>query len=191
VAAVENEIRSRLLKAGGLAFVEEDDISFPEPETLISVITAAGGIPCYPVLLDDAAGNYTEFERDPEALWNELTARGVGCIELIPGRNNLERLGEFVRFFDSKGFVITFGTEHNTPDLAPLTVSAAGKEDLPDYLLETSWKGCCVIAAHQYLTASGLEGFTDDKGRARLHMYDTFVQTGKYVIEHYLRETRK
>ncbi|MBN1158125.1 MAG: hypothetical protein JXA61_01990, partial [Bacteroidales bacterium] len=50
---IENEIRSNLLKAGGKAFVEEDENAFMEIEEIISIILDAGGIPCYPVLLDD------------------------------------------------------------------------------------------------------------------------------------------
>jgi len=33
-------------------------------EEVIEIITNAGGIPCYPVLLDDRNGNYTEYEKD-------------------------------------------------------------------------------------------------------------------------------
>ncbi len=50
-AALENEIRSNLLKSGGAAFVEEDESSFLELKKIIKIIIKAGGIPCYPVLL--------------------------------------------------------------------------------------------------------------------------------------------
>ncbi|MBK7713123.1 MAG: hypothetical protein IPJ37_20920 [Bacteroidales bacterium] len=61
-AALENEIRSNLLKSGGAAFVEEDEKSFLELKKIIKIIINAGGIPCYPVLLDDPNGKFTEFE---------------------------------------------------------------------------------------------------------------------------------
>lgn len=63
-AAVENEIRSKLLKAGGAAFVPEDPKAFLPMETVCQIIKAAGGIPTYPFLADDAKGNFTDFEGD-------------------------------------------------------------------------------------------------------------------------------
>ena len=33
-------------------------------------------------------------------------------------------LKNFVEFFHNKGFIITFGTEHNTPEMIPLTVTS-------------------------------------------------------------------
>jgi len=67
-AALENEIRSNLLKTGGAAFVREDESSFIELKKIIKIIHEAGGIPCYPVLLDDPSGKFTEFEADKDKL---------------------------------------------------------------------------------------------------------------------------
>lgn len=61
---MENEIRSKLLKAGGAAFVPEDPKAFLPMETVCQIIKAAGGIPTYPFLADDAKGNFTDFEGD-------------------------------------------------------------------------------------------------------------------------------
>jgi hypothetical protein len=166
-AAVENEIRSRLLKAGGAAFVEEDPDAFPGLEDIISVIRGGGGIPCYPVLLDDNKGWLTEFEADPEALFRNLTSRNISCIELIPGRNDIDRLRDFVTFFHERGFVITFGTEHNTPSLEPLTVSARNGISLDEMLQGINFEGACVIAAHQYLRAKGEAGYPGFAGKGR------------------------
>ena len=98
-AALENEIRSNLLKSGGAAFVEEDEKSFLELKKIIRIIIKAGGIPCYPVLLDDPSGKFTEFESDPEKLYQSLKDLGIECIELIPGRNDLYYSKEFCRIF--------------------------------------------------------------------------------------------
>ena len=125
-SALENEIRSNLLKSGGAAFVEEDENSFLELKKIIKIIIKAGGIPCYPVLLDDPSGKFTEFETDPEKLYASLKHLGIECIELIPGRNDFTILKNFVEFFHNKGFIITFGTEHNTPEMIPLTVTTRG-----------------------------------------------------------------
>jgi len=187
VAALENEIRGNLLKSGGKAFVEEDDKAFLSIEQVIELITKAGGIPCYPVLLDDKNGNYTEYEADKQALYDDLTKRNIACIELIPGRNDFNHFKEFVRFFDSKGFVITFGTEHNAPDMIPLTCDTRGKKPLDDELRKISFEGTCVIAAHQYLKTNGLDGFIDQNGIPKITEKHYFVELGKAVIERFVR----
>ena len=68
VAALENEIRGNLLKAGGAAFVSEDPKAFLSLEEVIDLIIDAGGIPCYPVLLDFGNGNFTGYEANKEKL---------------------------------------------------------------------------------------------------------------------------
>ena len=142
-SSVENEIRSNLLKAGGTAFVPEDPKAFLSLEEVIELIIDAGGIPCYPVLLDDANGNFTDYEEDKEKLLKELVKNDVYCIELIPGRNDYEILKDFVSFFHENGFVITFGTEHNTPQLEPLKVSCRGGVPLDKELMHQLRRRCC------------------------------------------------
>jgi hypothetical protein len=189
-ASLENEIRSNLLKAGGAAFVEEDERSFLELKKIIEIIIESGGIPCYPVLLDDAAGKFTEFEEDPEKLYNSLLKLGVGCIELIPGRNDFGILKSFVEYFDSKGFIIIFGTEHNTPEMIPLTVSARGIKPLDESLKRIAWRGASVIAAHQYLRAQNLPGYLDKNGLPQINEKNKFEQLGQFVIEYFLNNNK-
>jgi hypothetical protein len=186
-AALENEIRSNLLKAGGAAFVKEDENSFMELEKIIKIIMNAGGIPCYPVLLDDPAGKFTEFENDPERLCSALTSKSIGCVEFIPVRNDPGTLKDFVDFFNKKGFVITFGTEHNTPELIPLTVTARGSLPLDDTMKQIAWEGACVIAAHQYLRAQNRQGIVLDDGTLSLKQKEELVKLGRIVIEYFLK----
>jgi hypothetical protein len=188
-AALENEIRSNLLKAGGRAFVPEDPNTFlPLPE-IIEIILDAGGIPCYPVLLDDATGNYTEYEADKQSLLQELESMNVSCIELIPGRNELARLRDFVHFFHDHKFIITFGTEHNTPELSPLLITARGSQPLDPDLKKISWEGAAVIAAHQYLHAQGEEGYVKMDGRANRDQRNDFIELGKAVMTKFIQES--
>ncbi len=186
-ASLENEIRSNLLKAGGAAFVEEDERSFFDLKRVIDIIVEGGGIPCYPVLLDDLAGKCTEFENDPEKLYISLTKLGVGCIELIPGRNDFSILKNFVGFFDKKRFIITFGTEHNTPEMIPLTVTSRGRKPLDESLKKIGWKGASVIAAHQYLRAQNKPGYIDHNGLVRFSEKEDFESLGQLVIEYFFK----
>lgn len=191
IPGIENEIRSSLLKAGGKAFVEEDDNAFMGIDEIIEIIISAGGIPCYPVLLDDVSGNYTEYEKEPEHLWQELTKRKIGCIELIPGRNDAFHLEKYINFFHGKGFIILLGTEHNTPEMLPLTCDTRGKAPLSAGMQKISYEGACVTAAHQYLRARGLSGFTDPEGSPRTADRDEFIRVGNAVINYYLQSFTK
>jgi hypothetical protein len=187
-AALENEIRSNILKSGGTAFVPEDESSFLELKKIIRIIIKAGGIPCYPVLLDDPSGKCTEFEADPEMLYSTLKGLGIECIELIPGRNDLKILKSFVEFFYKKGFIITFGTEHNTPEMIPLTVSTRGSVPLDESLKKIAWEGACVIAAHQYLRADGRQGYVLPDGTHSADQMKELINLGQLVIEYFLNK---
>jgi len=190
-SAFEGELRSRLLKAGGKAFVPEDATSFlPIPE-LMDIIIDAGGIPCYPVLLDDKNGNYTKFEEDKETLYERLTELGVGAVELIPGRNNIEHLRSFVRFFHEKRFLVTFGTEHNTPEMTPLTVTASGGVELDNFLKDVLNDNTCILIAHQSLISEGKEGFLDSSGRCKTEQRTEFVLLGENILEQYFQNKAK
>jgi hypothetical protein len=187
-AALENEIRSYLLKSGGKAFVEETESSFLELKKIIRIIIKAGGIPCYPVLLDDASGKLTEFENDPEQLYNSLNKLGIECIELIPGRNDFHILKKFAEFFHKKGFIIIFGTEHNTPEMIPLTITTRGSIALDESLKKIGWEGACVIAAHQYLRADGRQGYVLPDGSHSATQKNDLVKLGQLVIEYYIKK---
>ena len=186
VPALENKIRARLLKKGGVAYAKENEKAFPEIEKVIEIIVNAGGIPCYPVLLDDKNGNFTEYESDPVKLLEKLKEKNVSSIELIPGRNDFNKLKEFVLFFDKKGFVITLGTEHNTPAMEPVTVSCREGKVLDRELVSISYRGTSVIAAHQYLHAQGREGYIRADGTVRTDKKKYFEQLGDAVIRKFI-----
>ncbi len=185
VAALENEIRGNLLKAGGAAFVTEDPKAFLSLEEVIDLIIDAGGIPCYPVLLDDPKGVCTGYEADKEKLLHELIKNDVYSIELIPGRNDFNILKDFVTYFNKNGFVITFGTEHNTPQLVPMKITCRGGVPPDSELLQINYEGTAVIAAHQYLIANGDEGYLKGK-KAKTVEKEYFVELGKAVIARFI-----
>lgn len=184
-SAVEIEIRNNLLKAGGKAFVEEDEKAFLSVDAVIDIIINAGGIPCYPVLLDDPKGLITDYESDTQALFAELSRKGIFCIELIPGRNDASILENFVKFFHSRDFIVLFGTEHNTPDLIPLTVSCRHRVPLTDELKKISSDGACIIAAHQYLRARNTDSGVSRWKELAPEEKISLLKLGKAVIYHF------
>lgn len=185
-AGLENEIRGNLLKSGGRAFVPEDDKAFLSLEQVKELIIQAGGIPCYPVLLDNPKGEFTDFEGDYEKLYDQLVEKNVYMLELIPGRNKPEIMEEFVNFFNDRGFVITFGTEHNTPQLDPITVYGGDGQELSPAMKKIGYEGACVIAAHQYMKSMGEKGYLDKHGKAKVNKRDEFIELGNVVIKKFL-----
>ena len=109
--------------------------------------------------------------------------RDVYSIELIPGRNKPAILENFVRFFNERGFVITLGTEHNTPKLDPITVFDGEGKELSAEMQQICYEGACVIAAHQELVRKGKEGYLDASGKAKLEERGAFIQQGDQVIK--------
>jgi len=152
-AGLEEELRARLLKAGAPAFVPEDEKAFLPLEEIVQIIRDAGGIPTYPMLLDGTGGAITTFESGKEQLAENLAGRGFKSVELIPLRNKPEILKDYAEFFYREGFMVSFGTEHNTTAMRPVTVDCNGGVALDDTLLNISFNGAACLAAHQYLVS--------------------------------------
>lgn len=159
-AALQNEIRSHLMKAGKPAFVPETFVGFDHAYRLV---LALGGIPCYPVLID-GANPLCGYEADVDALIAATHDRRIFCNEFIPIRNTPEILTRYVLALRRAGFVVTAGTEHNTRDLIPIAPTCLDGEPIPDEVDAIFREGACVVAAHQYLTQNGKPGFVDSNG---------------------------
>lgn len=185
-AAVENEIRSVLLKSGGVAFVQEDPDSFLSLESVREMILYADGIPTYPLLADDAHGNFTEFEADKEMLANELKSNGIYSVEFIPMRNSKARLEEYASWFEQQGFIVSFGSEHNTPDLLPVRLLSREGTELDDDLKNINYRGACTIAAHQYLKANGEAGYLQNDGTPLINEQDKYISLGNALIRNFI-----
>lgn len=183
-AAIENELRNNLLKAGGPAFIPEPAEAFLESELVCRMIRNQGGIPTYPFLADDANGNFTPFESSKEKAAEILKERNIWSVEFITTRNSLEVLEDYVQFFYNEGFVVTLGTEHNTPAMEPVELFARKRTELSGLLKEINYHGACVVAAHQYLTATEGNGYLDLNGKPDKTNRDQYVKIGMALIEH-------
>ena len=148
-AALENELRSRLLKAGGPAFVPEEPNAFLPVESVQEIIEAAGGITTYPFLGDNAQGGFTDFEADLQKAVDQLRALGIHSAEFITTRNSTAVLEQYAAYLEDEGFIVSFGSEHNTPAMEPLRLRTRDSEALSDKLLAINYRGACAIAAHQ------------------------------------------
>lgn len=148
-AKVENELRSRLLKAGGPAFVPEEPKAFLPLSTVRQIIEAAGGIPTYPFLGDDASGRFTDFESDLQQAADNLKKRGIRSAEFITTRNTAFVLEQYASYLEDEGFTVCFGSEHNTPAMEPVRLRTRDASVLSDKLKDINYRGACFIAAHQ------------------------------------------
>ena len=148
-AKLENELRGKLLKAGGPAFVPESPEAFLPMKTVQDIIEAAGGIPTYPFLADDAKGNFTDFEGDLVKAADTLKKRGFRGVEFITTRNTTAVLEQYAGYLEDEGFIVSFGSEHNTPAMEPVKLRTRDAEELSAKLKAINWRGACAIAAHQ------------------------------------------
>jgi hypothetical protein len=182
-AGIENEIRKNLLKAGGTAFVPENNDAFPEVEDIRQIILHAGGIPTYPFLADDPHGNFTDFEEDKEIAVKILKNRGIFSVEFITTRNTIAVLEDYAGYCWDNGMVVTFGSEHNTPAMEPIRLSAANGVELTPKLMDINYNGACIIVAHQHLNRIGEQGYIDEDGLPNLAKRDEFVKVGNEIIK--------
>ena len=183
-SAVQEAIRSNLMKAGKPAFVPEAATSFDDAYRLVLEL---GGIPCYPTLADGATP-ICAFEDPAESLAERLLSRGIYCAELIPVRNRPEVVDRYVTALRSSGIVVMAGTEHNTERMIPLEPKPLGGAPLSDLARRAFWEATCVVAAHQELVGSGRPGYVDGDGRLTAGYADAetriraFSEIGAHLI---------
>lgn len=156
---MQGEVRSRLLKSGTPGFAPEVPLSF---EAAYAYVLAMGGIPCYPTLADGVTP-VCPFEDPAERLAAQLVERGIHLAELIPIRNKVAVVDEYVAAFRAAGIEVVAGTEHNTADRIPFD-PACTDGPMSDYARAEFWRGTCIVAAHQERVAAGLPGYVDDGG---------------------------
>jgi hypothetical protein len=82
-----------------------------------------------------------------------------------------------------RGFLITFGTEHNSPGTKPLEVKAAGDHELDDDLIGINFEGACILTAHQYKSAIEGQGYLDEEGRPKTGERLEFISLGNKIIK--------
>jgi len=187
--AVQNQVRSQLMKAGKPAFVEE---SVLDADMAYALVLALGGVPCYPILADGASP-VCQFEDSVDDLVGALISRGIWCAELIPCRNAAKTVDRYATTLRSAGIIVLGGTEHNTLELTPITPECKGRVPVSERVTELFWEGACVIAAHQYLSARGHVGYVDATGNLNPGFTDheqrvgDLARLGSTVIEAFAR----
>lgn len=181
-AALENEIRGKLLKAGGAAFVPESANIFLSVDAVCRIILAAGGIPTYPFLADDAKGNFTDFEAPVDQTAARLKEMGIYSTEFITTRNSTAVLEEYAQYLWNQGFLVSFGSEHNTPAMEPVRLSTREGVELSPILKTINYQSACVMTAHQALVQDHKTGYVNKDGSVNLPQRDALIARGDEII---------
>ncbi|HVR74369.1 MAG TPA: hypothetical protein VMT52_08555 [Planctomycetota bacterium] len=155
-AAFQDFLRTKLLKAGGPAYVEESKSAFIPVERMVTLALDLGAIPTYPVMGDPVS----PWEEDLERLYDRLEALGIHAVEVIPDRNTRERLSEIVKLAAERSLPVFNGTEHNTKMPMPLV----DKFFFDDEFRPHFERGARVLLGHQALRAAGKDGYVLEDG---------------------------
>ena len=133
----KNVIRAKLMKRGGVGYVQPSPESFPTVDEFHEMIVRCGALPCSAWLDGTSAG-----EQDIEELLGLMVDKGVVAVNIIPDRNwniadpdarrvKVQNLHDFVRLAQELNLPLNVGTEMNkyglklvddfdVPDLAPV-----------------------------------------------------------------------
>jgi hypothetical protein len=133
----QNVVRAKLMKRGGVGYVQPSPETFPTVEEFHQLITACGALPCAAWLDGTSAG-----EQAIEELLALLIDQGVVALNIVPDRNwniadpdakrlKVQKLYEVVELAQKLDLPLNVGTEMNSygqklvddfdaPELAPV-----------------------------------------------------------------------
>lgn len=178
VAALQGELRFRLIKVGTPGYVAEVALSFADA---YRYVLEMDGIPTYPTLAD-GVNPLCPFEDPAERLAAQLVERGIHAAELIPIRNTRACVDAYVKAFTDAGIVVMAGTEHNTLDRIPIEVACVDGP-VSDVARQAFWEATCVVAAHQHEVAQGRPGYVDSSGARTPVPTSLLVEIGSALIK--------
>jgi hypothetical protein len=136
-ARFQNLVRMKLMKRGGIGYVQPRPESFPSLDDVHELIQACGALPCCAWLDGTSAG-----EQAIDELLSLLVSKGVVALNIIPDRNwnlsdpevkrvKLQKLYDIVKLAQDQALPLNVGTEMNSfgnkliddfdaPELAPV-----------------------------------------------------------------------
>ena len=119
--AFQNLLRKRLIKRGGVAYVQPDAGTFPSVDAFNAIVKGAGALPCSAWL-----DGLSQGEQDIERLLALQIEKGVRALNIVPDRNwnikdqdlkarKIRALYRVVTLADELGLPVLVGTEMNSP----------------------------------------------------------------------------
>ena len=122
-------IRSKLMKKGGVAYIEPDVDSFPHIETAIKMITELGAIPCATWL-----NGLSDGEKNLEELLDLLISKGISMMNIIPDRNyNIKNEDEKRIKVKNLYKAVEIAEKFNLPIIAGTEMNKFGQKLVDDF----------------------------------------------------------
>jgi hypothetical protein len=190
--ATQGELRSRLMKAGCPAFVEETPVPFVDA---VEFIRDIGAVTVYPTVAD-GSDPICGYEDPVEDLIERMLEHRIYGAELIPNRNSPECVEEYVTAWRSAGIFVMLGTEHNTQERIPVTPACRRGVPVPPRMMDIAWEGTCIVAAQQHLAQQGEAGYVDRTGALNPTFPDAetrlryFAELGEELLHDAVRTAR-
>ncbi|MBN1872787.1 MAG: hypothetical protein JXA33_01040 [Anaerolineae bacterium] len=185
---IQDLVRSKLMKRGGVGYVQPSPDTFPSVEEVNTVIIAAGALPCATWLDGTSAG-----EQAIEELLDLLIGKGIVALNIIPDRNwniadpetkarkvaNLYKVVELAQRLD---LPLNVGTEMNKYGL-----KLVDDFDVPELepVREAFLDGAYFIYGHTVLQRTLRLGYQSDWAKfhfpARRERNEFYTQIGRKV----------
>jgi hypothetical protein len=173
--SMEEALRSRLVKKGGLGYEQPSPDTFPPVESFVAWVDSCGAIPMV-AWLDGTSGG----EKNPGALLDLMMAKGCAALNIIPDRNwNIKdaaaravkraNLKAIVEAADARRLPVNIGTEMNKLGL-PFVDDLAG-EVLGAYR-EQCLRGARIMVGHTNLLRYAGYGYTGEAARGDFRSTD-------------------
>lgn len=154
IPALEDTIRSKLVKRGGIGYEQPSESTFPAVDDFCKWVASCGAIPMT-TWLDGTSGG----ESNPDRLLDLMACKGAAALNIIPDRNwNLKNpeerdikrkhLKAMVDAAAKRNLPVNIGTEMNKQGL-PFVDSMSG-EVLRDYA-KLFRSGAAIIVGHTLL----------------------------------------
>ena len=120
-AKFSNLLRAKLMKRGGIGYVQPSPQSFPTIEEFHRLIVACGAVPCATWL-----DGLSEGEQAIDELLDLLVEKGAAALNIIPDRNwniadpetrhrKVQQLHAIVQTAEKRDLPLNVGTEMNSP----------------------------------------------------------------------------
>jgi len=180
---LQNTIRAKTMKRGGVGYVQPDEGSFPLMADTNQFILAAGGMPVHTWLDGSSDG-----EQAIEELLDVAVSTGAVAINVIPDRNytpgaqdeKVKNLYAVIDVAQRRDLVVVGGTEMNSP--GQKFVDDFSTDELAP-LLPIFAKGAHIVYAHSVLQQQCDLGYTSAwaqrEFKSAAERNDFFAQLGR------------
>lgn len=159
---LQNAIRAKTMKRGGVGYVQPDEGSFPLMADMNRFVLEAGAIPTIAWVDGTSDG-----EQCTDELFQVARASGTAALTIVPDRNytpgvkdaKLRNLYDLMPLAEKHGFPVTVGTEMNSP--GQQFVNAFDDAELKP-LRPIFLKGAHIVYAHSVLQWQSGMGYLSD-----------------------------